>query len=81
MSMQERTVRRPQPREARKPDLVIRAPDPHRRGRWLTVGVLWHREDGGVNIKLNTMPVGAGWDGTLVGLQPLDNGQDPDPQE
>lgn len=68
-------------REARKPDFVVRAPDPQRRGRWLTLGAGWNREDGGMNIKLTTVPVGNGWDGALVALKPLPNGEAPEPEE
>jgi uncharacterized protein (DUF736 family) len=48
-----------------KPTFVVRAPDPHKRGRWLTVGAAWTKtlDDGaiGYSVKLNTIPVGAGF--------------------
>ena len=66
------TQRTAQTRQARKPDFVVRAPDPQRPGRWITLGAAWKREeDGGLNIKLNTLPVGGMWDGALVALPPL----------
>jgi hypothetical protein len=72
MSSTQATAR--QARQARKPDFIVRAPDPQRRGRWLSLGAAWKRdEDDGFNVKLNTVPVGSGWDGTLVLLPPLVN--------
>lgn len=58
-----------------KPDFIVRAPDPNNRGRWLTLGVAWARKNGeqGFNVKLNTVPVGNQWDGTLILLPPLEN--------
>ena len=78
ISQQAVAVRRSQSREIRKPDFIVRAPDPQRRGRWVTLGAAWQREDGGLNIKLQTVPVGI-WDGALVCLPPLPNGDDPEP--
>lgn len=81
MSVAQQAVeRRTRTREARKPDFVVRAPDPQRRGRWITLGAAWKREgDDGVNIKLNSIPVGGVWDGTLICLPPLpDDGDPPD---
>jgi hypothetical protein len=58
-----------------KPTFVVRAPDPHNPGRWLTLGAAWTKTlDSGetaYSVKLNTVPVGAGWDGTLMLLPPL----------
>ena len=58
-----------------KPTFVVRAPDPHNKGRWLTLGAAWTKtlDDGqtGYSVKLNTVPVGSGWDGTLMLLPPL----------
>jgi hypothetical protein len=80
MSMTDTATRqRPQRREARKPDFIVRCPDPHRPGRWVSLGAAWKRDDGGLNIKLATLPVGNGWDGALVCLPPIEN-EDP-PQD
>ena len=58
-----------------KPAFIVRAPDPNNRGRWLTLGAAWKKTlDGGetaYSVKLNTVPVGSGWDGTLMLLPPL----------
>jgi hypothetical protein len=58
-----------------KPTFVVRAPDPHNPGRWLTLGAAWEKKlEGGAtgySVKLNTVPVGSGWDGTLMLLPPL----------
>ena len=58
-----------------KPKFVVRAPDPNNRGRWLTLGAAWEKtlDDGqtAYSVKLNTLPVGAGWDGALMLLPPL----------
>lgn len=58
-----------------KPTFIVRAPDPNSRGRWLTLGAAWKKElaDGqtAYSVKLNTVPVGSGWDGTLMLLPPL----------
>jgi len=66
-------VRRAMPQsERREVKYVVRAPDSNNRGRWVTVGVAFERKNGedGLNIKLNTLPVGQ-WDGTLILLPPL----------
>jgi len=67
-------------RTREKPAFVVRAPDPHNRGRWLTLGAAWKKtlDDGeiGYSVKLNTVPVGAGWDGTLMLLPPLPRGDE-----
>ena len=69
--------------EERQPTFVVRAPDPQRRGRWLTLGAAWARPDGnGYNVKLNTLPVGTGRDGALVLLPPFVGDEMPEqPQE
>ncbi len=58
-----------------KPTFIVRAPDPNNRGRWLTLGAAWNKTlDNGetaYSVKLNTVPVGAGWDGALMLLPPL----------
>lgn len=58
-----------------KPTFIVRAPDPNNRGRWLTLGAAWKKTlDSGetaYSVKLNTVPVGSGWDGTLMLLPPI----------
>ena len=58
-----------------KPKFIVRAPDPARPGRWLTLGAAWEKtlDDGqtAYSVKLNTLPVGANWDGALMLLPPL----------
>jgi hypothetical protein len=47
----------------------------------LTLGAAWEREGGdGFNVKLQTVPVGGGWDGALVLLTPLPDGSAPEPE-
>lgn len=60
--------------EDRKPAFVVRAPDPHARGRWITLGSAWKLKDGkeGYSLRLNAVPVGGSWDGTLVLLPPIE---------
>lgn len=59
--------------EKRKPAYTVRAPDPNNKGRWITLGAAWPRKHGqeGFSIKLNAVPVGNNWDGTLVLLPPF----------
>jgi hypothetical protein len=54
--------------DQRQPTFVVRAPDPNRGGKWITLGAAWKLKDGkdGFSIKLQSMPVGNKWDGTLV---------------
>jgi hypothetical protein len=58
-----------------KPTFIVRAPDPNNRGRWLTLGAAWKKTlDNGetaYSVKLNTVPVGSGWDGSLMLLPPI----------
>ena len=65
-----------------KPKFVVRAPDPNNRGRWLTLGAAWEKtlDDGqtAYSVKLNTVPVGSGWDGTLMLLPPLAKSDEPE---
>lgn len=62
---------------SRTPDYIVRAPDPHKRGRWVTLGAAWEKpmRDGQVcySVRLNTLPVGNTWDGTLMLVPPFDN--------
>jgi hypothetical protein len=64
--------RRTPPQEKREVKFIVRAPDSRNRGRWVTVGVAFERKNGaeGLNVVLNTVPVGA-WDGSLILLPPL----------
>lgn len=36
---------------------------------WQTIGAAWNVKDGGVSVRLNTIPVG-NWDGSLLLLPP-----------
>jgi hypothetical protein len=66
-----------------KPTFIVRAPDPNNRGRWLTLGAAWEKTiDGKIaySVKLNTVPVGSGWDGTLMLLPPLPKSDEADQQ-
>lgn len=66
--------------EERQPMYVVRAPDGTKRGRWVTVGYAWPLRNGeGISIKLNSIPVGS-WDGALVCLPPLQQGDEPPPE-
>lgn len=63
--------------EKREVKYVVRAPDSRNRGRWVTVGVAFERRRGeGLNVILNTVPVGA-WDGSLILLPPIADGEEP----
>jgi uncharacterized protein (DUF736 family) len=68
-----------------KPKFVVRAPDPNNRGRWLTLGAAWEKtlDDGqtAYSVKLNTLPVGAGWDGALMLLPPLPKSDEGEPSQ
>lgn len=59
----------------RQPAYIVRAPDPNRGGKWITLGVAWKLRDGkdGFSVKLLSMPVGNKWDGTLVLLPPFED--------
>ena len=61
----------------RRPAYVVRTPDPNTRGRWITLGAAWKLKDGkdGYSIRLNAVPVGNNWDGTLVLLPPYEDGE------
>ena len=66
-----------------KPSFIVRAPDPNNWGRWLTLGAAWEKTiDGKIaySVKLNTVPVGSGWDGTLMLLPPLPKSDEADQQ-
>ncbi len=39
---------------------------------WQTVGAAWHVKDGGISLRLNVVPVGNEWDGSLLLLKPLE---------
>ena len=69
----ERTaVRRVREKDVRQPDFVVRAKTGPSRGDWTTLGYAWKRESGeGFSIKLNALPIGDDWKGTLKMLPPL----------
>lgn len=33
---------------------------------WQTVGAAWNVKDGGISLRLNVIPVGPEWDGSLL---------------
>lgn len=39
---------------------------------WQTVGAAWNVKDGGISLRLNVIPVGQDWDGSLLLLKPLE---------
>jgi hypothetical protein len=50
-----------------KPDFNVRA----KQGEyWSTVGAAWKVKDDGISIRLNAIPVGNEWDGSLLLLPP-----------
>ena len=55
--------------ESKKPDFNVRAKNG---AYWMTIGAAWNVKDGGVSIRLNTIPVGRDWDGSLLLLPPKD---------
>lgn len=48
---------------------------------WVTVGAAWDFRSGdeGLSVQLTTMPLN--WDGRLILLPPLENGEDPEPRD
>ena len=40
---------------------------------WSSVGAAWTVKDGGISIRLNTIPVGKEWDGSLLLLPPKED--------
>lgn len=40
---------------------------------WQQCGAAWNVKDGGVSIRLNVLPVGGDWDGSLLLLPPKDD--------
>lgn len=72
---------RPRPKDDHQPVFVVRAPDSTKRGRWVTLGYAWPLKSGeGFSVKLNTIPVGP-WDGALVLLPPIRDGDPVEPAE
>ncbi len=50
-----------------KPDFNVRA----KIGEyWTQCGVAWNVKDGGISVRLNTIPVGKEWDGSFLLLAP-----------
>jgi len=80
MAETERTVRRERAREeTRQPDFVVRAKTGPGRKDWATLGYAWRRDNGeGISVKLNSLPIGDHWNGTLKLLPPFeeDSGDD-----
>jgi hypothetical protein len=65
--------------ESRTPDFVVRAKTGPGSKEWSTVGSAWRRDDGeGFTVKLNAIPIGEYWKGTLKLLPPYveDGGED-----
>lgn len=55
--------------DKKRPDFNVRA----KVGEyWSTVGAAWNVKDGGISIRLNHLPVGKDWDGSLLLLPPKD---------
>lgn len=53
-----------------KPDFNVRA----KVGEyWTTIGAAWNVKDGGISIRLNTIPVGNEWDGSILLLPPKED--------
>jgi hypothetical protein len=51
-----------------------KAPDFNARAKigeyWQTVGAAWNVKDGGISLRLNVIPVGNEWDGSVLLLAP-----------
>lgn len=45
---------------------------------WSTIGAAWKVKDGGISIRLNTVPVG--WDGSALMLPPKEEKSEPAPE-
>lgn len=56
-----------------KPDFTVRA-KVGKEGQevWVTCGAAWHARNDTIAIRLNTMPVGKDWDGSLLLVVPRD---------
>jgi hypothetical protein len=58
-----------------------KAPDYNVRAKvneyWFTIGAAWAVKDGGISIRLNSVPVGE-WDGSLLMLPPKEDEADKD---
>lgn len=56
--------------KGKKPDFNVRA----KVGEfWSTIGAAWNVKDGGISIRLNHVPVGNEWDGSLLLLPPRED--------
>lgn len=53
-----------------RPDFNVRAKIGE---RWTTIGAAWHARDGAISMRLNTVPVGNEWDGSLLLLPPKED--------
>jgi hypothetical protein len=52
-----------------KPDFTVRA----KVGDvWMTCGAAWHARNDTISLRLNTVPVGKDWDGSLLLVVPRD---------
>lgn len=50
-----------------RPDFSVRA----KVGEiWITVGAAWNSRNDTISLRLNTMPVGKDWDGSLLLVKP-----------
>jgi hypothetical protein len=45
---------------------------------WSTIGAAWNVKDGGISLRLNTIPVGGEWDGSVLLLPPKEDAADND---
>lgn len=59
--------------QGNKPDFNVRA---KAGDYWSTVGAAWNVKDGGISIRLNNIPVGKEWDGSLLLLPPKEEAKD-----
>lgn len=68
----------PRRRERPQPVYIARAKV---NGGWQTIGAAWRFRSGdpGLSVQLNTLPIN--FDGRFVLLEPLQDGQEPEPQE
>lgn len=53
--------------KGQRPDFNVRAKVGE---MWHQVGVAWHAKDGAISMRLNLLPAGGEWDGSLLLLPP-----------
>ena len=63
-------TRRPIVAKGNKPDFNARAKVGD---YWSTIGAAWNVKDGGISIRLNMIPVGNEWDGSVLLLPPKED--------